>query len=69
MKGKHLAGNDDTEYKKAVLQLMTSAFDVEQGERVGELELVVEGQASVECDLVLMPDWKTDLPRRLVKMA
>ncbi len=65
MKGKHLAGNDDTEYKKAVLQLMTSAFDVEQGERVGELELVVEGQVSVECDLVLMPNWKTDLPRRL----
>lgn len=65
MKGKHLAGNDDTEYKKAVLQLMTSAFDVEQGERVGELELVVEGQASVECDLVLMSDWKTDVPRRL----
>lgn len=65
MKGKHLAGNDDTEYKKAVLQLMSSAFDVEHGERVGELELVVEGQASVECDLVLMPDWKTDLPRRL----
>lgn len=62
MKGKHLAGNDDTQYKKDVLQLMTSAFDVEQGERVGELELVVHGQASVACDLVLMPDWRTRLP-------
>jgi len=26
MKGKHLAGNDDTEYKKAVLRLMSEAF-------------------------------------------
>lgn len=69
MKGKHLAGNDDTEYKKAVLQLMTTAFEVEQGSRVGELELVVEGQTSVECDLVLMPDWKTDLPKRLAKVV
>jgi len=62
MKGKHLAGNDDTEYKKAVLQLMTTAFEVEQGRRVGELELVMKGQTSVECDLVLMPDWRTRLP-------
>lgn len=65
MKGKHLAGNDDTVYKKAVLQLMSSAFDIEQGERVGELELIVEGQTTVECDLVLMPDWKTELPKLL----
>ena len=69
MKGIHLAGNDDTQYKKAVLQLMSSAFDIEQGERVGELELVVEGQTSVDCDLVLMSDWKTDLPQRLVAKA
>ena len=62
MKGKHLAGNDDTEYKKAVLQLMTTAFEVEQGRRVGALELVMKGQTSVECDLVLMPDWRTRLP-------
>ena len=65
MKGKHLAGNDDTEYKKAVLNLMTSAYAVEQVGRVGELELVVEDGTSVECDLVLMPDWKTDLPKRM----
>lgn len=62
MKGKHLAGNDDTEYKKSVLQLMTSAFSVEHVERVGELELVVEDGTAVECELVLMPEWKTRLP-------
>jgi len=62
MKGKHLAGNDDTEYKAAVLRLMTEAFAVEQASRVGDLEMVVEDGRTVECDLVLMPDWATRLP-------
>lgn len=65
MKGKHLAGNDDTEYKKAVLDLMSDAFAIEHVERVGELELVVEDGTTVECDLVLMPEWKTRLPHFL----
>ena len=43
MKGKDLADNDDSEYKKTLLQLMTMIFEVNQGSRVGELELVVEG--------------------------
>ena len=62
MKGKHLAGNDDTEYKKAVLRLMTDAFSVEHVSRVGELELVVEDGTTIQCDLVLMPEWSTRLP-------
>jgi type III restriction enzyme len=62
MKGKHLAGNDDTNYKQSVLRLMTDAFAIESSTRVGELELVVEGGTTVACDLVLMPDWKTKLP-------
>jgi type III restriction enzyme len=65
MKGKHLAGNDDTEYKKSVLQLMSSAFSVEHVERVGELELVVEDGTALECDLVLMPEWKINLPKKI----
>ena len=62
MKGKHLAGNDDTEYKKAVLQLMSDAFAIEPSSPIGELELVIEDGTSVACELVLMPDWKTRLP-------
>lgn len=62
MKGKHLAGNDATEYKAAVLRFMTEAFSVEQVSRVGDLEMVVEDGRTVECDLVLMPDWPTRLP-------
>ncbi|MBL8491001.1 MAG: hypothetical protein JNM82_09500, partial [Rhodocyclaceae bacterium] len=42
--------------------LMSAAFSIEKVERVGELELVVEDGTTVECDLVLMPEWKTRLP-------
>jgi len=62
MKGKHLAGNDDTEYKKAVLSLMSEAFVEDHVSHVGELDLVGENGTRVECDLVLIPEWKTRLP-------
>ena len=62
MKGQHLAGNADTIYKQSVLRLMTEAFAVENTSRVGDLELVAEDGTTVECDLVLMTDWKTKLP-------
>lgn len=62
MKGQHLAGNDDTEYKKAVLHLMAQSFALDDMERIGELELVKGSGMSMACDLVLMPDWKTRLP-------
>jgi type III restriction enzyme len=62
MKGEHLAGNDDTGYKSAVLRLMTESFSVETGKRVGELELQETDGTTVSCDLVLFPEWKTRLP-------
>jgi type III restriction enzyme len=63
MKGQHLAGNTDTTYKQSVLRLMSDAFDMESTPRVGELELVDEDGTTVECDLVLMPEWKARLPK------
>jgi type III restriction enzyme len=62
MKGEHLAGNPDTEYKQAVLRLMTQAFEIDQTQRVGELEIVNSDGTEVLCDLVLMTEWKTRLP-------
>jgi type III restriction enzyme len=62
MKGKHLAGNEDTEYKKAVLRLMSEAFVEDKMSHVGELDLIGENGTRVECDLVLIPEWKTRLP-------
>ncbi len=65
-KGQHLSGNSDTEYKKAVLRLMGEAYDIERSSRVGELELVVPDGTTVECDLVLMTEWKTRLPNEFL---
>lgn len=62
MKGQHLAGNDDTEYKKALLKLMNNAYAIENYSHVGELDLVAQNGTSVECDMVLITDWKTKLP-------
>ena len=64
IKGNHLAGNHDTEYKQKVLNLLSSAYAFETAPKVGELELVMEAGTMVECDLVLMPAWKTELPKK-----
>jgi type III restriction enzyme len=69
MKGDHLAGNLDTTYKQAVLSLMTESFRLEHVHRVGELELVIDERTTVECDLVLMSDWKTRLPNEYFSLA
>lgn len=45
--------------------LVPDVFAVEHAPRAGELELVVEDGTSVECDLVLVTDWKTKLPTLL----
>lgn len=62
MKGQHLAGNEDTEYKKSVLELLSQNFSWDQTVPVGMLSLVHSGQDTVECDLVLMNEWRTQLP-------
>jgi len=67
MKGNHLAGNDDTEYKRKILNLLTDAYAVEAASRVGELELVIQDGTSVECGLVLMSNWKSELPKKTKK--
>jgi type III restriction enzyme len=66
LKGEHLQGNADTEYKQAVLRLMTEAFEVEPMQRVGDLELVHTDGTRVDCDLVLMTEWRTRLPNEFV---
>ena len=62
MKGRHLAGNDDTEYKKTLLRMMSEAFVEDNIAHIGELDLVGMNGTRMECDLVLIPEWKTKLP-------
>ena len=59
IKGEHLAGNDDTEYKRKLMHLMAGSY---QFEAVGAMTLEGGGTVSVETDLVLMGDWPTRLP-------
>lgn len=61
MKGEHLSGNPDTEYKKAVLQAMSDAYAI--ASKIGELELIEKGKTTVQCDLVLMSEWPTRIPQ------
>lgn len=61
MKGEHLSGNPDTEYKKAVLQAMSDAYAI--APKIGELELVEKGKTTIQCDLVLMSEWPTRIPQ------
>lgn len=61
-KGDKLAGNLDTTYKQAVLQLMSEHYAIEDAPRVGELDLIDTSGIVVQCELVLMTDWKTRLP-------
>ncbi|MFO1422966.1 MAG: DEAD/DEAH box helicase family protein [Candidatus Competibacteraceae bacterium] len=67
MKGPQLAGNLDTEYKQAVLQLLSDHYAIEHAPYVGGLELVVPDGTTVQCDLVLMQDWKVRLPNEFIR--
>lgn len=63
MKGEHLAGNRDTKYKQAMLQLLTESFDVKQANRIGEVDLLgVDGTTRVHCDLIQFTEWEQKLP-------
>jgi type III restriction enzyme len=63
-KGDQLRGNLDTEYKRRLLKVITDNFAFENVVKAGELELVVDKDTSVACDLVLISEWKTEVPNR-----
>ncbi|HIJ94422.1 MAG TPA: DEAD/DEAH box helicase family protein [Desulfuromonadales bacterium] len=60
-KGDHLAGNNDTEYKKKLLEICSGSFSWENATRVGELELVYNPQTTVNCALVYQKDWQSEM--------
>ena len=65
-KGDHL-DNLDTEYKRKLLNFLSDNFEWNKETRVGELELVQENGDIVQCELILMSEWKTKLPQYLRK--
>jgi type III restriction enzyme len=59
MKGAQLEGNLDTEYKRKLLKTVSANYRAEDGIKAGTLQLVGQAGEAVECDLVLMNEWKT----------
>ena len=60
-KGDYLAGNDDTTYKKAVMDLLTNNFKWDDARSIGQMELE-NGGTQVFCDLILVGEWRKKLP-------
>lgn len=61
-KGNQFEGNLDTEYKRKLLKLVTKNYGFDNVLKAGELELIIDNETTVECDLVLMDEWKTRIP-------
>src|SRR5690606_20235750 len=57
-KGDHLK-NEDTDYKKALLEMLTDAYGGVQ--KIGEMELELDGEQHLHCELVMADDWRTRL--------
>lgn len=60
-KGKFLDGTEHTNYKRALMQLLTEKFSWESTSSVGELQLEQDG-VMVSCDIVLLDEWREKLP-------
>jgi type III restriction enzyme len=54
-KGQHLKGNDDSAYKRDLLDLLTGSY---QGQVVGSMQLDLGDKRDVHCELVLENDWQ-----------
>ena len=59
-KGEHLKGNDDTEYKRKLFELLTGHADTAL--RAGEMELVIEPQ-SITFTILMEHTLKEDLAK------
>ena len=62
-KGAHLA-NEDTEYKRKLMQILQSVWSDERLQRAGELELVGKDGDRLMCDLVFDQNWRNELTQR-----
>ena len=60
-KGDQLEGNLDTNYKRKLLETVTAHYRAEDCINAGKLELIGYSGESVQCDLVLMSEWKTEV--------
>ena len=64
-KGDQLEGNLDTNYKRKLLNIVNERYAFEGVKKAGELELVLDDKTIVSCELILMSNWKTNIPIHL----
>jgi type III restriction enzyme len=64
-KGDQFEGNLDTKYKSKLLETMTKHYRAEDGVKAGTLQLVGKAGEEVECELVLMSEWRTAVEKRM----
>lgn len=63
-KGDHL-DNPDTQYKQKILEVCSNAFRFENVTKLGDLQLVVDEDTTVNCALIFEGQWETDLSKLL----
>lgn len=61
-KGAHLK-NPDTDYKRGLLEFLTSRYQDRRSSKVGELALD-SGSVQVVCDLVFSDGWRGEMSAR-----
>lgn len=64
-KGDQLENNLDTEYKRKILSFLSDNFAWDDCTSAGELKLVKNNGEIVQCTLLLMSEWPTELPEYL----
>jgi len=57
--------NLDTGYKRELLRFLSDSFRWDNFVPAGQLELVQNGGETVQCELMLMSEWKAKLPSYL----
>lgn len=62
-KGAHLK-NEDTDYKKTLLAILTQAYSEARLRRAGELELAAKDGPRIVCGLVFDENWRNELNSR-----
>lgn len=64
-KGDQLEGNLDTRYKRKLLEIVSKSYRSEEVTNAGRLQLTSQAGEIIECDLLLMSEWKTEVLKKL----
>lgn len=62
-KGDFLGGNEDTKYKRKMLELMKKCYAMEKNVTpVGKMEVLIKDNICIECEMVMIDEYEAKLP-------